>query len=41
MAAVKLSKNVIKSFINSFDTVLFDCDGEICQVNVVKFTIPM
>lgn len=27
MAAVKLSKNVIQSFIDSFDTILVDCDG--------------
>jgi hypothetical protein len=28
MAAVKLSKDIVRSFVNSFDTVLFDCDGK-------------
>ncbi|KAK4011231.1 glycerol-3-phosphate phosphatase [Daphnia magna] len=27
MAAVKLSKDIARVFVNSFDTVLFDCDG--------------
>ena len=28
MAAVKLSKDIVRSFVDSFDTVLFDCDGK-------------
>lgn len=27
MAAAKLSKDIIQSFIESFDTILVDCDG--------------
>jgi len=27
MAAVKLSKDIIRSFVDSFDTILVDCDG--------------
>ena len=37
MAAIKLSKDIVRSFLDSFDTVLFDCDGKNHLVSIVNF----
>ena len=36
MAAVKLSTNVIRAFVDSFDTILVDCDGMFQQLHTFK-----